>query len=133
MRISRAMASSPRGLRPRWVGPRDVVRAAPDDFGSLSDMTWHRPLHTVAVLALEDVVPFDLVIAGQVFGERRAHGGRALYRMLLCGAAQGLVPMTDAIPIGVPLGLEALREADTVVVPGRSGADAPVPAPVLDA
>lgn len=92
-----------------------------------------RALHTVAVLVLPDVVPFDLVIPGQIFGDTRPHNGVAYYRMLLCGAEPGLVPMSGGVPIGVPLGVEALREADTIVIPGRSGADAPVPDHVLQA
>lgn len=90
-------------------------------------------LHTVAILVLPDVVPFDLVIPGQVFGDTRPHGGRAYYRMLLCGPSAGLVPMAGGVPVGVPLGLEALAEADTIVVPGRSAADAPIDGPVVDA
>ena len=98
----------------------------------------HRPksppdLHTVAVLALPDVVPFDLVIPGQIFGDPKPTGGVAKYRMLLCGPAAGLVPMAGGVPIGVPMGLEALREADTVVVSGRATADAPVLPEVLEA
>jgi transcriptional regulator GlxA family with amidase domain len=90
-------------------------------------------LHTLVVLVLPDVVPFDLVIPGQVFGDLRAQGGVARYRMLLCGPAPGLVPMAGGVPVGVPLGLEALREADTIVVPGRSAADAPIPVQIVDA
>jgi AraC family transcriptional regulator, transcriptional activator FtrA len=92
-----------------------------------------RDLRMVAVLVLPDVVAFDLVIAAHVFGDTRPHGGVAKYRMVLCGQAPGLVPMAAGVPIGVQAGLEALAEADTVVVPGRSDADAPVPAPALDA
>src|SRR5688572_13905148 len=90
-------------------------------------------LQTVAILVLPDVVPFDLVIPGQIFGDTKPHGGVAYYRMLLCGAAPGLVPMAGGVPVGVPLGLEALREADTIVIPGRAEADAPIPAEVVDA
>jgi transcriptional regulator GlxA family with amidase domain len=90
-------------------------------------------LPTVAVLALPDVVPFDLVIAGQIFGDPRPTGGQPYYRMLLCGLAPGLVPMAGGVPVGVPLGLEALEQADTVVVPGRSDAEAPVPPAALAA
>ncbi|HEY1175267.1 MAG TPA: helix-turn-helix domain-containing protein, partial [Phytomonospora sp.] len=92
-----------------------------------------RELHTVAVLALPDVVPFDLVIGAQIFGDTKPHGGVARYRMLLCGPAAGLVPMAAGVPVGVPFGLEAVTEADTVVVPGISDVDVPVSASVLGA
>src|SRR5919107_4811090 len=115
------------------TGRPPPVSALRDHFRSLSDMPLRPDLHTVAVLALPDVVPFDLVIPGQIFGDPRAQGGTAHYRMLLCGPAPGLVPMAGGVPVGVPLGVEALREADTIVVPGRSVADAPVPEHVVEA
>lgn len=90
-------------------------------------------MKTVAVLALPDVVPFDLVIAGHVFGDPRPHLGQVRYRMLLCGVEPGLVRMAGGVPIGVPLGLGAMREADTVVVPGRFDPEAPVPPAAVDA
>lgn len=90
-------------------------------------------LHTVAVLVLPDVVAFDLVLATHVFGTKRPHGDVAKYRVIVCAETQGLVPMGNGIPIGVDHGLEALAEADTVVVPGRADADEPVPEPVLEA
>lgn len=109
--------------------PHPVI-AARDDFRSVSDML---DLHSVAVLALPDVVPFDLVIAGQIFGDSRPLGGRARYRVLLCGSTPGLVPMAGGVPVGVPLGLDALAEADTVIVPGRAEAEGAVSAPVVAA
>ncbi len=53
--------------------------------------------------------------------------------MLPCAEAPGLVPMAGGVPIAVPLGLESLGEADTVVVPGRATAGAPVPEAVVAA
>ena len=90
-------------------------------------------LRTVAVLVLPDVVAFDMVIATHVFGDERPHGGVAKYRMVICTSRPGLVPMAVGVPVGIPTGLEALAEADTIVIPGRSDADAPVDEPVLDA
>lgn len=92
----------------------------------------HR-LPTVAVLVLPDVVPFDLVIPDFVFGDTKPHGGVAYYRMVLCGAAPGLVPMVGGTPVGIAHGLEVLEEADTIVVPGRSPADSPIADEVLSA
>lgn len=90
-------------------------------------------LQTVAVLALPDVVPFDLVIPDFVFGDTKPHGGKAYYRMVLCAAAPGLVPMVRGIPVGIPAGLDVLDEADTVVIPGRSPADTSLPDGVAEA
>jgi AraC family transcriptional activator FtrA len=101
-----------------------------DDFRSLSDMV---DLPTIAVLALPNVVPFDLVLAGQIFGYRTPGSAPAYYRMLLCGVSPGLVTMAGGVPIGVPLGLEALQEAETVVVAGLDDVDTPAPESALAA
>lgn len=109
-----------------------------DHYRSLSDMVRRsRPstppadLQLVAVLVLPDVVPFDLAIPDFVFGDTKPHGGVAYYRMLLCGVEPGLLPMVHNIPVGVSHGLEVLDEADTIVIPGRSPADSPVPEAVV--
>ena len=113
------------------------MSAGRDHFRSVSDMAQRAArgpsgdLQTVAVLVLPDVVPFDLVIPDFVFGDTKPHGGVAYYRMLMCGIAPGLVQMVRDIPVGVPHGLEVLREADTIVIPGRSPADTPVPDDVV--
>jgi AraC family transcriptional regulator, transcriptional activator FtrA len=92
-----------------------------------------RKLQTVAVLALPDVVPFDLVIPDFVFGDTKPHGGKAYYRMVLCGAVPGMVPMVGGTTVGISKGLEVIDEADTVVIPGRSPADTPLPEGVAEA
>ncbi|GIJ45096.1 AraC family transcriptional regulator [Virgisporangium aliadipatigenens] len=86
-------------------------------------------MHTVAVLALDSVVPFDLATPIEVFGRTRLPDGRAAYRVLVCGAGE-----VDAGPFVIrpTHGLDALREADTIVVPGCTDV-APPPPPVLDA
>lgn len=115
------------------------MSVARDHFRSVSDMVQRsrhpdtpRDLRTVAVLALPDVVPFDLVIPDFVFGDTKPHGGVAYYRMIMCGVAPGLVPMVRGIPVGVAHGVDALDEADTIVIPGRSPADSPVPEEVVE-
>ena len=92
-----------------------------------------QPLRTVAVLVLPDVVAFDTFIATHVFGDTRPHGGVAKYRMVICTSTPGLVPMAVGVAISVDRGLEVLEEADTIVIPGRSQADAPADPRVIDA
>ncbi|MED7924224.1 helix-turn-helix domain-containing protein [Nonomuraea sp. LP-02] len=83
-------------------------------------------MHTVAVLALDQVVAADLATPVEVFGRVRVDGRRA-YRVLVCAVTPQVA--SDAFTIVAPHGLEALREADTVVVPGCSeGAAPPGPA-----
>jgi len=72
-------------------------------------------MHRVVALALPGVVAFDLAIAAQVFGHEDE---RDLYSFLVCTAQPGLVPTTSGYSIHVVNGLDAIRSADTVVVPG---------------
>lgn len=83
-------------------------------------------IHRIAVLALPRVVAFDLAIPMQVFG----HDDQAeRYRVRLCAAVPGEVETTSGYPIGVLVGLGALRVADTVIVPGFD-LSLPIPLPV---
>jgi transcriptional regulator GlxA family with amidase domain len=77
-------------------------------------------MHRVIALALSDVVAFDLSIAAQVFGAR----SEGLYEFAVCATEPGPVATTTGFALLVDHGLDALRAADTVVVPGyeeRSG------------
>jgi len=85
-------------------------------------------MHHVTVLALPDVVAFDLSTPAQVFGNEP---GRYVFGV--CGPRAGRVATTTGFAIDVPHGLEALAQADTVIVPGLRPADWPPPAVVLDA
>jgi len=83
-------------------------------------------MHTVAVLALDPVVPFDLATPLEVFTRTRLPGGRPGYRVLVCS----LEPTVDAglFTIQAPRRLDALAEADTIIVPGRADLSPPPPA-----
>jgi transcriptional regulator GlxA family with amidase domain len=87
-------------------------------------------VHTVAVLALPGVVPFDLATPVEVFGRARLPGGHPAYRVRVCGPQ----PSVDAgaFTIQVPHGLEAFAEADTIVLPGCADATQPVPDNVIE-
>ncbi|AQA12057.1 helix-turn-helix domain-containing protein [Streptomyces samsunensis] len=88
-------------------------------------------MHTVVILALDQVIPFDLATPIEVFTRTRLPDGREPYRVRVCGPT----PTIDAgvFALQAPYGLEALAEADTIVVPGRSDPLLPVPAEVNDA
>jgi transcriptional regulator GlxA family with amidase domain len=75
-------------------------------------------MHTVAVLALPDLIAFDLATPIDVFGRARLPDGRAAYRVLVCGA-EPTVP-AGPLSISVTSGLDELERADTIVVPGRN-------------
>jgi transcriptional regulator GlxA family with amidase domain len=88
-------------------------------------------MHTVAVLALAGVVPFDLATPLEVFTRTRLPGGRPAYRVLVCGATRTVD--AGAFAVRAPHGLDALAGADTIILPGCADATAPVPARVVDA
>jgi len=66
--------------------------------------------HHVAVLALPDVVAFDLATPFQLL--------RRNYELTLCGTEAGEIPTTSGFPVMAACGLTQLRRADTVIVPG---------------
>jgi transcriptional regulator GlxA family with amidase domain len=72
----------------------------------------------VTVLALPTVVPFDLSVPIQVFGYPHPERGVPLYDIVVCGARRGRVRTARGLDVMVPRGIEALRRADTIVVPG---------------
>lgn len=85
-------------------------------------------MHHVVALALPDVVAFDLAIPSQVFGHRDE---RDTYAFTLCAPEAGLVPTSSGYAVHASAGLEALADADTVVVPGYVPYDPP-PEPVRE-
>jgi transcriptional regulator GlxA family with amidase domain len=88
-------------------------------------------MHTVAVLALDKVIPFDLSTPIEVFTRTRLPEGRAAYRVRICADT----PTVDAgtFTLQPHWGLDALADADTIVLPGCADPTAPVPGNVLDA
>ncbi|MEV0379523.1 helix-turn-helix domain-containing protein [Nonomuraea sp. NPDC050643] len=79
-------------------------------------------MHTVAVLALDQVIPFDLSTPIEVFTRTRLPGGHPGYRIRVCAER----PEIDAgaFTLRAPWGLDGLTGADTIIVPGTA---APVP------
>ena len=85
-------------------------------------------MHRVVALALERVVAFDLATPAHVFG----HACGRRYSFAACAPAPGAIEATGGLTVALARGLEALAEADTVIVPGYDHrADPPVA--VLDA
>jgi transcriptional regulator GlxA family with amidase domain len=85
--------------------------------------------HGVVVLALDAVVPMDLAAPAQVFG----YAELAPYSLTLCGRVPGAVRTTSGFVVIAGSGLEVLRTADTVVVPGFAPHHLSADDPVLDA
>ncbi|MFE3851007.1 GlxA family transcriptional regulator [Streptomyces griseorubiginosus] len=89
-------------------------------------------MHSVAVLALDDVVPFDMAAPMQVFDWTHLPDGRPGYRVRLCAESEE-VRADGGFALRVEHGLHALTEADTIIVPGRSPVAGPPSPRVLAA
>lgn len=85
----------------------------------------------VIVLALPDVILFDLATPAEVFSRVRLPDGRPGYQVTVAG--------TDTTVTGGPVsfhvdaGLDVMEQADLIVVPGRADPLTPTPPEVLDA
>jgi transcriptional regulator GlxA family with amidase domain len=88
-------------------------------------------MHTVAVVALPDTIAFDLTTPVEVFGRVVLPSGEPGYRVLVCGT-EPVVP-AGLLRIGTDHGIDALSDADTVVVPGRNDVTAELPEELLAA
>ncbi|WP_170323655.1 GlxA family transcriptional regulator [Cryptosporangium phraense] len=93
-------------------------------------------LHRIAVVALDDAVPFDVGIPGQVFSAARREDDRRLYSVHVCSPGAAPIDTTAGYAIAPKFGLEETETADTVLIPGVRGATAGTrayPAEALDA
>ncbi|BAL90720.1 putative AdpA-family transcriptional regulator [Actinoplanes missouriensis 431] len=86
--------------------------------------------HKIAVLVLPGAAPLDVGITFQVFTPR---DGVPTYQLTHCSLAPGPVPGRDGLGFTVEAGLEALADADTVIVPGYRFPLRPLDQRVLDA
>lgn len=87
-----------------------------------------RGCHRVVAFVVGEVVAFDLAIPAQVFGR-----SPALYSWAVCAPVAGPVPAETGFDVLVPHGLEALDDADTVIVPGIGDRAWPLPPEPLEA
>jgi transcriptional regulator GlxA family with amidase domain len=88
-------------------------------------------MHTVAVLALDQVIPFDLSTPIEVFSRTRLPDGRPGYHVRVCAELDEVD--AGAFVLRAPWGLAGLRDADTIIVPGVVDPTAPVSPAVRDA
>ena len=86
-------------------------------------------MHTVAILALDGVVAFDLSTPIEVFGRTYLSDGQAAYRVRICAPNTEIDAGTFTLRI--PWGLDMLSEADTIILPGVTDLTVPLPDDVL--
>ncbi|MFD8914061.1 GlxA family transcriptional regulator [Streptomyces sp. NPDC059575] len=80
----------------------------------------------VVVIAAPPVSMFNLAIPDLLFGKVEVAGGRG-YEVVVCAPDPGPVATTGGLELTVPHGLEALREAHTVLVAGTGETYEPDP------
>ncbi|MFI9507020.1 GlxA family transcriptional regulator [Nocardia sp. NPDC052566] len=80
----------------------------------------------VVALALDGVISYDLACVVQAFRYCPGKDGEPLgFQLDTCGARAGAVNSPDGFSLYVEHGLEALADADVVVVPGRVPGEVP--------
>lgn len=90
-------------------------------------------MHRVVGVCFDGVVAFDLAAPAQVFGSALGPAGEPLYEFVSCSPGGREVATTTGFGLSPRAGLEAVGEAETVVVPGYLEFFSPPPAPVLEA
>lgn len=87
----------------------------------------------VVVLAYDGLCTFEFGVAVEIFALPRPEMGRDWYRFAVARVDRGPLRAAGGIRVTVNGGLELLRKADIIVVPGWRGIDAPVPAALTTA
>ncbi|MQA95176.1 MAG: AraC family transcriptional regulator [Streptosporangiales bacterium] len=88
-------------------------------------------MHTIAVLALDQVIPFDLSTPIEVFTRARLPDGRPGYQVRVCAEREEIDAGT--FTLRAPWDLGGLQDADTIIVPGVADPVAPLTPRVRDA
>ncbi|MEV0222358.1 helix-turn-helix domain-containing protein [Streptomyces sp. NPDC050704] len=91
-------------------------------------------MHSIAVLALDQVIPFDLAAPIDTFSWARLPDGGDAYRVRVCGPEGSAGEVSAGVfTLRVPYGLDALAEADTIILPGVADPTVPLPPGVAEA
>ncbi len=90
-------------------------------------------MHTVALVVFDRIAPFEMAVPCEVFGADRSDMGLPNYRFLVCAAEEGLLRTDAEFGIVAPYGLDALYEAQTVVLPAWRDVEEVPPTKLLDA
>lgn len=74
--------------------------------------------HRVVVLAIGDVVGYDMAIPPMIFSHAQDADGNVLYDVRICGLDRQPIHVVSGYTMLPDHGPEALAEADTVIIPG---------------
>lgn len=87
----------------------------------------------VVALAYDGLCIFEFGVAVEIFGLPRPEMGDNWYRFAVAGVDKGDLRATGGVRLAVDGGLELIAQANTIIVPGWRGADAPVPSQLCEA
>lgn len=105
----------------------------PDNSKKMTISPSPEPKHFVVALAYDGLCTFEFGVAVEIFGLPRPEMGERWYRFAVAAVEEGDLHATGGIRVMAQGGLELLAQADTIVVPGWRGANAPVPATLCQA
>jgi transcriptional regulator GlxA family with amidase domain len=88
-------------------------------------------MHRIVVLALDEVIAFDLSTPVEILGRAVDADGAPLYRVRVAGPEEYV--RSGPMRLGVPHQLTELLDADTIIVPGRSDPSVPLGKDTIDA
>ncbi|KVE75858.1 helix-turn-helix domain-containing protein [Burkholderia vietnamiensis] len=87
----------------------------------------------VAVIAYDGISPFHLSVPSVVFGNERDAAATPVFDFRVCSAEHGPLATTGGFTITAPHGLDALDDADIVIVPAWRDPDEAPPDVLVDA
>ncbi len=87
----------------------------------------------IAVLAFEGISLFHFSVPGLVFGTSENPPGSPRYNLTYCTLTPGSVSSDQGVVIEVRDGLEAMEQADIIIIPAWKNAELPAPAELISA
>ncbi len=89
--------------------------------------------HLVTALAHQDLCTFEYGVTVEIFGQRRPEMGDDWYEFATVAPEPGALRALGGLTFHAERGLDALTDTDTIVIPGWSGIDVPVPPALIEA
>jgi AraC family transcriptional activator FtrA len=89
-------------------------------------------MYTVATVIFDNVNPFELGVATEVFAVERPELGVPWYRFLLCTAEPRPIRAFSGLLLTAPYLLSDAAEADIIIVPSQRPSAVPAPPALLD-
>ena len=87
----------------------------------------------VVALVYDGLCAFEFACAAELFGLPRPELGPGWYRFETCSLSGRRIRGQYGVEMTVNGGLELLKKAGTIIIPGWQGPDVPAPSPILDA